>query len=104
MRTRYKRLSDYGIPDVEIRGLYDLCRNLDDCERELLHVAAIDSCPVGIVSYVEQSLIDGVSYDAMSKRGEWIPIGRDDFYGYRRKALAVFYWEMKGMKINETEC
>ncbi|MCD8371232.1 MAG: hypothetical protein LUC94_13090 [Clostridiales bacterium] len=96
MRTRHKRLTDYGIPESEVNGLYDLCRNLDDRGRELLHVAAVDSCPPGIAEYIFKSLTDGSSYDAMSK-SQWIPIGRDDFYGYRRKALAKFYWERKGI-------
>ncbi|MCD8220904.1 MAG: hypothetical protein LUD07_01695 [Clostridiales bacterium] len=100
MRTRHKRLTDYGIPDVEISGLYDLCKNLDDRGRGLLQIVVKDSCPPGIAEYILKSLTDGSSYDAMSKRGEWIPIGRDDFYRYRWKTLAAFYWKLEGSEIN----
>lgn len=95
MRTRHKRLSDYGIPGGEISGLYNLCRNLDDHEKLLLHAVVMDSCPPGIVEYIFKSLIDGSSYDQLERSGEWVPIGRDDFYGYRRKTLAAFYWKQK---------
>lgn len=86
MRTRDTYLSDYGITQKEADETVCLCRCCPD-KRETLHKAAVLACP-DLADFIELSILRDVSFDRISKI-VYIPIKRDDFYGYRRKAVAI---------------
>ena len=86
MRTRQKGLQYYGISKERNRELLALAR-LEHNRGLLLH-AAEESNPQ-IARYLVKGLSQGVSYAEMYKR-EFVPLPEKDFYGYRRKALAIF--------------
>ena len=45
MRTRYKKLRDYGLTADEEKELKERCRNLDARDIEILHETAVSSAP-----------------------------------------------------------
>ena len=90
MRTREKKISDYGISCDEEKKLKDFCRKMDAENRLILLQCAISAAP-GLEVYIYDSLISGVGYRTMENMGRKIPAKEDDFYAYRRKTLATFY-------------
>ena len=90
MRTRKKKLSDYGVPVEDGKKILALCRMANKKERQELMQICISSAPCGIEVFVYWSLVLGMSYDEILKK-EYIAATKDDFYGYRRKAMAQFY-------------
>ncbi len=89
MRTRYKKMSDYGISDEDSKKMLDYCQSMNTEERLRLFQCAITSAP-GLEIVVYESLVTGAGYRTITKRGRNIPIKEDDFYAYRRKTLAAF--------------
>lgn len=92
MRTREKKLSDYGISPDRAQELLLLARQ--EQNRNLLRRAAESSCP-GLSDSLVKSLTEGIGYWSICS---WvcIPATKADFYGYRRKALAAFDNLLKG--------
>lgn len=100
MKTREKGYSDYGFTDGDARELMQKIatnRAKDDylCVLRTCCNEACDS--MGHDLYV--SLTEGDSYETREKRnackGMCMPITKTDFYGYRRKAVALFYERIK---------
>lgn len=86
MRTRQKGLQHYGIDQERGKELLLLARQ--EKNRNLLIQAAKESNPE-LAHYLVMSLSCGMSYAKIYKR-EFVPLQENDFYGYRRKALAIF--------------
>lgn len=86
MRTRQKGLQHYGIDRERGKELLLLARQ--EQNRNLLIQAAKESNPE-LAHYLVMSLSCGMSYMEIYKR-EFVPLPEKDFYGYRRKALAIF--------------
>ena len=93
MRTRYKKLRDYGLTADEEKELKERCRNLDARDIEILHETAVSSSP-GIEDSICKSIIERTGYRTMCKK-QMIPVNEEDFYAYRRKTLAMFYERLK---------
>ena len=93
MRTRYKKLRDYGLAADEEKELKERCRNLDARDVEILHETAVSSAP-GIEDIICKSIIERTGYRTMCKK-QMIPVNEEDFYAYRRKTLAMFYERLK---------
>lgn len=91
MRMRGMSLTDHGVfPDDEKR-LKEYCQgNMGIEERLILFQCAISAAP-GLEISVYDSLTTGDGYRTLERRGRKIPAKEDDFYAYRRKALAEFY-------------
>lgn len=89
MRTREKKLTDYGIPTEDIERLKFYCKKCNSDDRLLLFQSAISSAP-GLEVSVYDSLVNGLGYERIS-RSRIIPAKKDDFYAYQRKTLAHFY-------------
>lgn len=91
MRTRDMSLSEHGVfPDDE-KALKEYCKsNMSIEERLILFQCAISAAP-GLEISVYDSLTTGDGYRTLERRGRKIPAKEDDFYAYRRKALAEFY-------------
>lgn len=86
MRTREKKLSDYGIGRERAQELLMLARQ--EKNRTLLCEAAKNSCP-WLSDCLVWSLTEGIGYWSICS-WVYIPATKADFYGYRRKALAAF--------------
>lgn len=96
MRARDLKQCDLGLMpgDAEwLRKLYSIPEN-----RPLLYASAREACPE-LAELLVISLIWGVSYDRMCVLIR-IPLNINDFYLYRRKALALF--KRKIMENNKT--
>lgn len=86
-------MSDYGLDEEDERKLLHYCKQMDVDDRVLLFNAAISSAP-GLEVEIYYSIIhihDRYGYGAMMRKGWYIPVKADDFYGYRRKTLVAFY-------------
>lgn len=44
----------------------------------------------GLSRWIAKSLTEGLSYIELEKSDDPVPATQKDFYGYRRKALAIF--------------
>lgn len=94
MRTREMRLSDYGILRSDEEKLEELIKNIDPENKKIL-VECAKSCAPGIEMAVVQNLTGKrMGYRTINKQSE-IPVGEDDFYGYSRKTLAMFWRQLK---------
>lgn len=93
MRTRYKKLRDYGLTADEEKELKERCRNLDARDIEILHETAVSSAP-GIEETICKSIINHIGYRSLLKEQE-IPVSEEDFYAYQRKTLAMLYERLK---------
>ena len=90
MRIREMSMEDHGVFPGDEEKLKRYCRNLNAEERLRLFQCAISAAP-GLEIAVYESLITGIGYRTLIKRGKQIPAKEDDFYAYRRKVLAKFY-------------
>ena len=87
MRTRNKGYSDYGFKPGEEKRLIQYCRSCEfDKSRQLL-MAAIDSNS-DLANDLYYSIVGNVSFDNLNMI-KYIPASKGDFYGYRRKCLAL---------------
>lgn len=80
---------DYNLTEEDVNWLYNLCTAKHEDIRRLVHSACIESNPQ-LAPWLEFSLANNKSYDRVSIEYKWIPATIDDFYGYRRKAVAIF--------------
>ena len=90
MRTREMSLVDHGVFPGDEENLKKYCRNLSAEERLILFQCTISAAP-GLEIAIYESLISGEGYRTLIRQGRQILIKEDDFYAYRRKALAEFY-------------
>ena len=109
MLTRNKKLKDYGIPAEDIEKLNTMLKDFPAEYGYLLSSAALSACPKNtvIADMVIENILHRKSYRKIS-RERYIPMNPKDFYGYRRKTVAVLYermrllgmWEEKDGQIN----
>lgn len=85
MRTRNKKLSDYGVSKERAKQLLKYCR---ECDETFLIRRAAEQENSSISDSLFQSVTKGLSYERLMGK-EYIPIEKKDFYGYRRKMLSV---------------
>lgn len=90
MRTREKKLSDYGVPNESYKEIKERCWKSTDEERLVLSAVCYSNLPGWASEYVYRSLAGRESYDKIMKK-DYIPVKKDDFYGYQRKAMAAYY-------------
>ena len=98
MRTRHMGYVHYGISMERSEELQELAK-LDE-NRELVQIAAEQSRPE-IAEALLESMRKGTSYDRMFI-SYWVPFTRDDFYGYKRRAIFIFDILLKLQKLYET--
>lgn len=97
MRTRQKSLVDFGVYPEDINRLKNICQKATPEQRhDILH-CCISSCPPGIELMVYESIVTNKSYDRIMKT-KYIPAKRDDFYAYKRKAMAMFYDTLRKLR------
>lgn len=70
----------------------------------LLSSAALSACPKNtvIADIVIENIVHRKSYRKISKE-RYIPMNPKDFYGYRRKTVAVLYERMRLLGVWEDE-
>lgn len=104
MLTRNKKLKDYGIPAEDIEKLNTMLKDFPAEYGSLLSGAALSACPKNtvIADMVIENILHRKSYRKISKE-RYIPMNPKDFYGYRRKTVAVLYERMR-LLANCIEC
>lgn len=86
MRTREMSLAHYGITNTKRKILLNMVREKENYD--LVRIASRQSNG-NLEDLLFVSLTEGRGYDFLSKRN-FIYIGKDDFYGYWRRALCLF--------------
>ena len=104
MLTRNKKLKDYGIPAEDIEKLNTMLKDFPAEYEYLLSSAALSACPKNtvIADMVIENILHRKSYRKISKE-RYIPMNQKDFYGYRRKTVAVLYERMRLLGVWEDE-
>ena len=100
--TRNKKLKDYGIPAEDIKKLNTMLKDFPAEYGYLLSSAALSACPKNTVisDMVIENILHRKSYRKIS-RERYIPMNPKDFYGYRRKTVAVLYERMRLLGVWE---
>lgn len=85
MKTRLMGWGDWGIsnPKAVMKDIRE--KAAGDIEIQLLILDACTKTYPGISSYLYESIVHRKSYDSMC-----VAIKKDDFYAYRRKAVAIY--------------
>nr|DAR19186.1 MAG TPA: hypothetical protein [Caudoviricetes sp.] len=102
MLTRNKKLKDYDIPAEDIEKLNTMLKDFPAEYGYLLTSAALSACPKNtvIADMVIENILHRKSYRKIS-RERYIPMNPKDFYGYRRKTVAVLYERMRLLGVWE---
>lgn len=90
MRTREAFYADYGFDQQRVEELLTLGKKEENWILVCWSAVAVNP---HLAKYISESIIANKGYDKIHKESFlqfYIPVKRDDFYGYRRKALAVF--------------
>lgn len=98
-RIRDKGYTDYGIEKGTDRRILEFARNSDLSEKILI----LDIC------HSVNSDIAGLLFDSITKRLSYekldrkytVPYMKNDFYAYRRKAMAEIYAQMMQQKTTQ---
>ena len=104
MLTRNKKLKDYGIPEDDIKKLNTMPKDFPVEYGYLLSGAAFSACPKNtvIADMVIEDILHRKSYRKISEE-RYIPMNPKDFYGYRRKTVAVLYERIRMLGVREEE-
>ena len=88
MRTRNKTYTSYGISKDDKNKILTFCRHAKEKKQDMMIVksalAEITSAYTALMIY--RALTEGLSYEKLDERYGLV-IGKDDFYGYRRKGM-----------------
>jgi len=90
-----KSYADYGITDERVKCLLRECRAGKHGAQ--VRTAAYKTCPIA-AEHIILSIMRNKSYDILEfdlKLGR-IPVGRSDFYGFRRYTLAILNNMLEG--------
>ena len=88
MKTRETGYDDYGFEEKEDKRLKAYCRSAEFEDHILLFHACL-SANRQLAATLNYSLVNALSYEDIDKKC-YIPISKGDFYGWQRKALAIF--------------
>lgn len=90
MRTRELNYESYGLFPGDADKVKEYCqRTLDPSDRIRLFQCALNAAP-GLEMDIYESLTTGRGYRTIIKSRN-IPAKEEDFYAYKRKAIAEFY-------------
>ena len=88
IRTRNMGFQHYGLDSHTAKELQLLCQSKDTEIRKMVK----DACELsneGLARYLYRGLTCGDSFEDICKE-TYLPAMPKDFYGYRRKAIAIF--------------
>lgn len=85
---RITSYSDYGFEPCEEKRLLQYCQSYDFDKKQWLLQAALAS-NADLANDIYYSIVGNLSYDRLNTV-KYIPASKTDFYGYRRKCLALF--------------
>jgi hypothetical protein len=77
-----------------VKSIYEYCHSASFDQIDVLSDCARESC-IELEKPLVASIVNNQSYEKLNQR-EYIPIGKSDFYGYRRKTIYLFYNRIKG--------
>lgn len=87
IRTRNKGYKDYGVTDEEKEVVIAYCRSDNESKEQVISCAMSELDPY-IAQFLILNITQGISYEKIEEKYD-IAIAREDFYAYRRKAVAA---------------
>lgn len=97
MRTREKGYKHYNFEEWEVRPFLAWCKSINFSHRNSLMISCRKANPE-IADDLYFSIVRGVSYDRLEKMTSQY-YAKNDFYAYRRLALAIFRDALKKRKL-----
>ena len=88
MRTREKGYKDYGLTQEEVKKILEWCKK-PSFEENVLLLECAKKAHEYIFNDIYFSLVKGLSYEKIDHK-TYQACYKGDFYGYRRKTLALF--------------
>ena len=88
MRTRRKGYKHYCMTEEEVKKILEWCKN-PDFEENVLLLECAKKAHYYIFNDIYFSLVKGLSYEKIDQKS-YQELGKEDFYGHRRKTLALF--------------
>lgn len=88
MRTREKGYKDYGLTQEEVEKILEWCKK-PTFKENLLLLECAKKANEYFFNDVYFSLVKGLSYERLDQKS-YQECYKVDFYGYRRKTLALF--------------
>lgn len=97
MKIRDSYMRDYGLTPEQSKNIEGFCRSAQGYDQDLILQAAREVYPE-IATYLFFSLTTGIGYSRMGN----VPINRNDFQAYRRKAIETYnrYMQLNGKDIS----
>ena len=99
MKTRNKNYEDYGLSVDDRVQILDFCQKAEENKQDKMIVMGalneVGSAYTAMILY--EALTKGLSYEKLDKK-RGLVIGKEDFYGYRRKAMEAVkrYMQLTG--------
>lgn len=87
IRTRNMGYKDYGVTDEEKEVVIAYCRSDDESKEQIISCAMSELDPY-IAQFLIMNITQGISYEKLYAKYD-IAISKEDFYAYRRKAVAA---------------
>ena len=90
---------DYGVTDEEKEAVITFCRSDNENKEQIISCAMSELDPY-IAQFLIMNLTLGISYEKLSDKYD-VAMAKEDFYAYRRKAIAVIkqYMLLFGYRI-----
>ena len=90
MNTRDMTYGDYGMDKEDLRKVLDMCQESDITGvQELIYQSAVAANP-----QIHEALYMSLAFDMSYERVNgirYVPISKNSFYAYRRRAIANLY-------------
>lgn len=98
MSVRDMSYPDYDIDETRLKDIFISIKNNPESQKVFLE-CCMEAKPE-IANDLYYSIVGGVSYDDM-KMIKCVPIPKVDYYGYRRKAIALFFRKTRKEEKNQ---
>lgn len=81
----------YQTHEIDVKQILERIRTGGESERHMVMSACYVTYPA-LADDLYMSIVYGLSYERIeAMKREPVPLWKNDFYGYRRKALSIYY-------------
>ena len=98
MKTRNKSYTNYGITVDDKVKILEFCQNAETNTDKMIIRSALNELGAPYIALIiYEALTQGISYEKLDKK-RGLVIGKEDFYGYRRKGMEAVkrYMQLTG--------
>lgn len=88
MRTRKKKYYDYGLTNRDVNNVFRFLGGMTAEQGEDVYSVLTDNMPEYMANLIYRALSEKKGYYCLANEEEMFCL-KEDFYGYRRKAIAL---------------